>query len=336
MDAGAPAPDNIVFLSNVAVTTVAGGATDGTMDGPLGTGLLSNPVSVAIEPGGSVVVSDYDTSRLRRLSDSGTLSTLTLQSGFLRPFGLAWIQTTLYAHTDANPSGQRDDRTTGTIWSIDRTSGVATAVAANMGRPRAFAALSDGRLVASDDANRRIRVIDVTNGSVFDLAGLAGCAGSSNGTGGDARFMSPQGIVVLPGDRIIVADRDAHILREVSLAGVVTTFAGDGVMGTIDGPRLGSRYVRPSALAVDGNGAIYVTDTGANRVRRIAANDEVKTLAGDGVEGFMDGTGPMAEFFGLEGIAASSAGTTIYVADGTGGSDTPVPYHRIRKITIAP
>ena len=59
-------------------------------------------------------------------------------------------------------------------------------------------------------------------------------------------------------------------------------------------------------------------------------------MAGDGVEGFMDGPGAMAEFFGLEGIAASPAGTTIYVADGTGGSDTPVPYHRIRKITFAP
>jgi sugar lactone lactonase YvrE len=336
MDAGAPAPDNFVFISNVTVSTVAGGATEGMTDGPFGTGQLANPVSVAIEPSGSLVISDYDTNRLRRSTDTGTLSTLTLQSGFLRPFGLGWIGTTLYAHTDANPSGARDNLTTGTIWRVDRNSGVATAVAANMGRPRAFAALSDGRLVASDDANHRIRVIDVSNGSVFDLAGLAGCAGSSNGTATDARFVSPQGIVVLPGDRIIVADRDAHILREVSLAGVVTTFAGDGVMGTIDGPRLGSRFVRPSGLAVDGSGAIYVTDGAAARIRRIAADGSVATLAGDGVAGFMDGAGPTAEFFGLEGIAASTDGATVYVADGTGGSDTPVPYHRVRKISISP
>ncbi|HXT99626.1 MAG TPA: hypothetical protein VN903_01450 [Polyangia bacterium] len=338
-DAGMPGPmpDNVTFLPNVSVSTLAGGGTPGTMDGAFGIGQFSNPVSIVIEAAGTLAVSDFDNNRLRRVvAADGTLSTLTVQSNFTRPFGLAVFGSVLYAQTDNNPSGQRNP-TSGTIWRIDNTSGVATAVGANLGRPRSFAALSDGRLVLADFANVRVRVFDPANGSIFDLAGLPGCPGSVNGTGSTARFVDPRAIIVLPGDRIIVADRLAHILREVSLAGVVTTFAGDGVAGTIDGPRAGARFDWPLALAADASGAVYVSDANAHRIRRIAANGAVTTVAGDGTGGFMDGSGNTAEFYGQEGIAVSADGATIYVADGTlGEAGSAFPYHRIRKITIGP
>ena len=137
-DAGVPAamPDNVVFLPNVTVTTLAGGPTPGTANGAFGVGMFDNPVSVAIEASGSLVVSDFDNSRLRRVvAADGTLSTLTVQSGFQRPFGLAVAGNVLYAQTDTNPSGVRN-LTTGTIWQIDGATGVATAVGPNLGRPR--------------------------------------------------------------------------------------------------------------------------------------------------------------------------------------------------------
>jgi len=334
-DAGAPLPDNIQFVLNVTVTTVAGGPTPGTVDGVLGVGLLSNPVSVAIEPGGSLVVADFDSNRLRRVAADGTVSTLTNQSTFQRPFGLLVLGSALYAQTDYDPNGDRG-ATTGTLWQVDRLSGVATVAAADIGRPRGFAALSDGRLVLSDFANQRVRIIDLATRAVIDLAGLAECPGSSNGTGAWARFLNPQGVAVLAGNRIIVADRDAHLLREISLAGVVTSFAGDGVAGSVDGPRTGARFVAPQALGADDSGAIFVSDPGAHRIRRIASDGTVSTIAGDGTAGFADSSGQSSEFFGQEGLAVSADGKTIYVADGTGGSDTPVPYHRLRKIMLAP
>ena len=333
--AGAPLPDNVQFVANVTVTTVAGGPNPGTADGVLGTGLFSNPVSVAIEPEGSLVVADFDTDRLRRVSVAGTISTLTNQDTFLRPFGLAFSGSQLYAQTDADPSGDNGS-TTGTLWRVDRSSGVATVVAADIGGPRGFAALSDGRFVLSDFANQRVALLNILTGVTTDLAGLAGCPGSANGTGAWARFLNPQGVVVLAGNRIIVADRESHLLREISLTGVVTTFAGDGVAGTIDGPRASARFVAPQALAVDGSGAILVSDVDAHRIRRIASDGTVMTIAGDGSAGFADGSGQHAEFFGQEGLAVSADGKTIYVADGTGGSDTPVPYNRVRKIAVAP
>jgi sugar lactone lactonase YvrE len=337
-DAGTPGamPDNVMFLPNVTVSTIAGGGTPGTTNGPLGTGLLDNPVSVAIEASGTLAISDFDNDRLRRaVVSDGTLSTLTMQSGFSRPFGLAIAGGVLYAQTDNNPSNQRN-LDSGTIWRVDAVSGVATAVGANVGRPRGIAALSDGRLALADFLNQRVRILDPNTGAVADLAGTPGCPGSANGTGPDARFVAPLGIAVLAGNRIIVADRDAHILREVSLAGVVTTFAGDGIAGTIDGPIAGVRFDQPAALAVDAAGDLFVSDYRAHRIRRIAANGIVRTVAGDGTGWFMDGAGNAAEFYGQEGIAVSADGATIYVADGTLGGEPPGPYHRIRKITIGP
>ena len=337
-DAGVPGamPDNVVFLANVAVTTLAGGPTPGTANGAFGDGMFDNPVSVAIEASGSLVVSDFDNNRLRRVvAADGTLSTLTAQSDFQRPFGLAVAGNVLFAQTDTNPGGMRN-LTTGTIWQIEGATGVATAVGVNVGRPRAIAALSDGRLALADFLNQRVRIFNPATGVVADLAGTPGCAGSANGTGADARFVQPYGVAVLPGDRIIVADYGAHLLREVSLAGVVTTFAGDGVVGTIDGPRAGARFASPAALAADGTGGLFVSDIGAHRIRRIAADGTVTTVAGDGTGGFMDGLGNVAQFYGQEGIAVSANGATIYVADGTLGGEPPGPYHRIRKITIGP
>jgi sugar lactone lactonase YvrE len=337
-DAGVPGamPDNVVFLANVSVATLAGGPTPGTADGAFGVGTFNNPVSVAIEAAGSLVVSDFDNSRLRRVvAADGTLSTLTVESGFQRPFGLTVAGGVLYAQTDTNPSGARNT-TTGTIWKIDGATGVATAIGPNLGRPRGIAALSDGRLVLADYQNQRVRIFNPATGVVSDLAGTQGCPGSANGTGGDARFVQPYGVAVLAGDRIVVADSGAHLLREVSLAGVVTTFAGDGVAGTIDGPRAGARFASPSALAVDGTGAVFVSDNGAHRIRRIAADGTITTVAGNGTAGFLDGSGNLAQFYGQEGIAVSANGATIYLADGTLGDEPPGPYHRIRKITIGP
>jgi sugar lactone lactonase YvrE len=328
--------DNIVFVPNVMVSTLAGGGTPGAANGAPPGGTLNNPVSVAIESSGNLAVSDFDNNQVRRVvAADGTLSTLTTQASFQRPFGLAVAGTNLYAQTDTNPSGVRD-ATTGTIWRIDNATGVATAVGVNLGRPRGLAALSDGRLALGDYQNQRVRIFDPGTGIATDLAGAPGCSGSANGTGSTARFVEPYGVAVLTGDRIIVADRGARVLREVSLAGVVTTFAGDGVAGTIDGPRLTARFVRPKSLAVDASGAVYVSDDTAHRIRRIAADGTVTTVAGDGTGGFMDGLGNMAQFFGQEGIAVSANGATIYVADGTGGGEPPGPYHRIRKIVIAP
>jgi sugar lactone lactonase YvrE len=328
------APDNVVFRPNVTVSTFAGGSSDSD---------LNNPVGIAITQDGELVVSDYEDGLLRRVSSAGIVSILTQQSSFTYPFALAYDRNhhVIYATTDADAQGTKNSspRTTSTIWTIDPGSGVASniPVATDVGYMRGVGVLSDGRLVAADRTNHLIWIFDPTAGTKAVLAGSAACVGGSNGTGPGAEFTEPYGLAVLPDDSVVVADYGLRVLRRVTTAGEVTTFAGDGgPAGTIDGPALSARFNRPQAVAADAQGVVYVSDTSAHRIRRIGVDGMVTTLAGDGTQGYADGANDVAEFFAGEGIAASADGSAVYVADGTLGTDTPVPYHRIRKIAIGP
>jgi DNA-binding beta-propeller fold protein YncE len=157
-----------------------------------------------------------------------------------------------------------------------------------------------------------------------------------DGKGTGARFDIPYGVAVLPDSKVIVADETNHRLRTVALDGTVATFAGDGGDGTVDGPRLKARFSHPTALASDFFGNVFVTDYQAHRIRRVAMDGTVTTVAGDGTKGFADGPGAMAQFYGIEGITVSLDGKTVYVADGTGGEPENPPYNRIRVIKIGP
>jgi len=328
-------PDSVTFLPNVTVDTLVGSGTWGSMDGSAAIATFSNPVSVLVEPAGTLIVCDFDSNLLRRVDATGAVTTLTSQSGFQRPFGLGYgADGSLFVDTDFNPSGVKDS-TTGTIWRIDPVSGAATVVAANLGRPRAFAALPGGPILLADYQNARVRLLDPTTGVVTDLAGDPACRGMVDGQGRAARFASPYGVAPLPDGSFVVSDYDNHLLRRVTTDGQVSVFAGDGGEGTVDGPLLAARFAGPKSLAADRDGNIYVTDDDAHRIRRVGRDGTVTTVAGDGIAGFQDGAGAAAELYAAEGIAISADGLTIFVADGDGG-EAADPYNRIRRITLGP
>ena len=90
--------------------------------------------------------------------------------------------------------------------------------------------------------------------------------------------------------------------------GRVTTLAGTGVRGFLDGPCTAAMFDRPWGVAVDGEGSIIVADSGNRRVRKIAADGTVTTLAGSGVRGFLDGPGTAAMFRGPRAVAVDGEG----------------------------
>ena len=107
--------------------------------------------------------------------------------------------------------------------------------------------------------------------------------------------------------------------------GNVTTLAGNGVGGFVDGTGTTARFHEPEGVAVAPNGNIYVADGTNHSIRAInPTTSRVTTLAGNGTEGFADGPGPTAQFAYLNGIAVAPNGT-IYVGD--------TDNQRIRKIT---
>ena len=326
------AAELVVPVLGVVVSTLAGSATEGSTDDVGALASFYNPVNVALDPAGDLYVSDFDNGRIRKVTSTGVVTTLTNQANFIRPFGIVFgAGANLYVQTDKDPLGQGGPLA-GTFWGIAIPGGLATPIAADIGLPRGLGALPSGEIVLSDGYHHRIRKIDPTTGVITEIAGMDGCPGFADASGTAARFHRPYGVVVTSGGDILVADQHNHRIRQVTLAGDVTTFAGDGVAGMVDGPIGGARFDEPQDLAIDAAGNLYVSDNGNHRIRRISAGI-VETLAGDGTAGFQDGDGEQARFYGQEGLDVTPDGKTVYVADGTNGEPL-LPYHRIRKIAV--
>ena len=162
-------------------------------------------------------------------------------------------------------------------------------------------------------------------GNVTTLAG-SGTATWTDGTGAMASFNHPYGIAVSPVDgNVYVADGDNHRIRKLTVAGIVTTFAGSGVGGFADSPTpLMAQFNIPGGLAFDKAGSLYVPEFSNNRVRKVSTAGVVTTHAGSGAPDWVDGAPDIAAFNQPLSVAGDGAGNS-YVADYTN--------HRIRKVS---
>jgi sugar lactone lactonase YvrE len=149
--------------------------------------------------------------------------------------------------------------------------------------------------------------------NVTSLAGNGG-QGNNNGTGTAAAFDNPSGLAVNAAGDIFVADFRNNVIREVTQAGLVTTFAGSGAKGSANASGVYSSFYQPTAVALDPFGNLYVADSGNNLIREISAAGLVTTLAGTGGQGFLDGSTSVATFNYPEGLAVDVSGN-VYVAD---------------------
>jgi len=210
----------------------------------------------------------------------------------------------------------------GTAGAAESTDGTGTA--ARFRSPSGIT--TDGtNLYVADANNHTIRQVVIATGVVTTLAGTAGAADSTDGTGAAARFRSPTGITT-DGTNLYVADSSNHTIRQIVIAtGVVTTLAGTaGVNDFVDGTGPAARFADPYAITTDGTN-LYVTDDSNNAIRQIViATGVVTTLAG-GTAGSADGTGAAAQFDTPDGITTD--GTNLYVADSGN--------HTIRQVVIA-
>ena len=153
-----------------------------------------------------------------------------------------------------------------------------------------------GVVYIADTRNHTVRRIG-TDGMVSTVAGLAGSSGSADGSGAAARFSSPRDVFVGPDGDLYVADTGNHRIRRVTVAGVVTTYAGS-VQGFVNGAATTAQFSMPSSLVVAANGDVIVSDTSNHRIRRVVRTAGgaglVETLAGNGGVSFNDGIGAAA------------------------------------------
>ena len=262
----------------------------GNGDGTGAAARFHNPSGVAVDSAGNLYVADADNHTIRKVTAAGVVTTLA-----------------------------------GTAGVFGSTDGMGTA--ARFNGPRGVAVDGAGNVYVADTLNYTIRKVTAT-GVVTTLAGIAGFAGSADGTGTAARFFVPSGVAVDSAGNVYVADTGNHTIRKITAAGVVTTLAGTaGMVGSADGTGADARFSNPSGVAVDSAGNVYVADEFNHTIRKVTAGGVVTTLAGTaGMAGSADGTGAAARFNLPAGVAVDGAGN-VYVADSA--NDT------IRKVTAA-
>jgi len=152
--------------------------------------------------------------------------------------------------------------------------------------------------------------------------GPTGITGVTGGTGPTdsttvipALFSSPADVAVDAAGNLYVADYWYNRIQKISANGAVSTLAGTGNVGAINGMGKLASFNKPSGLAVDGAGNLYVADAGNNLIRKITPDGTVSTLAGTVVA--VDTSNTVTEqplFSGPSGVAVDASGN-VYVAD---------------------
>lgn len=150
------------------------------------------------------------------------------------------------------------------------------------------------------------------NEVVSTLAG--GEYGFADGVGAEAKFGTLSALAIDAQGTLYVADTGNNAIRRITPDGRVTTIAGDGVAGYQDGPGPQARFNAPIGIAVDTSGRLIVADTYNDRIRAIAPDGAVTTIAGSAEPGLLDGAADLARFDTPCGVAIDASGR-IYVAD---------------------
>ncbi|MDB5101376.1 MAG: pknD [Cyanobacteria bacterium RYN_339] len=156
--------------------------------------------------------------------------------------------------------------------------------AARFTRPGAMVVDPAGVAYVAALVTHKIRKV-TANGLVSTLAGN-GTSGNADGVGADARFHDPQGIARDAQGNLLVADTGNNLIRKVTPAGRVTTFAGDGTLGVQDGPAAQARFNHPDHLAFDPAGNLLVLEASGTQIRKVAPDGTVSTLLAKSASGF--------------------------------------------------
>ena len=262
-------------------TTIAGTGIIGSADGPGLDAQFNDPNGIAIDSQGNVYVADLLNHEIRKITPSGVVTTLA-----------------------------------GTLASNNYKDG--TGSAARFANPYGIA-LDGSSNIYTDSVNAIRKVSSV--GVVTTFAGSPYSIGSSDGTGTFASFYFPEGLASDGNGNIYVADSGSNTIRKISPEAAVTTLAGSPYTNSntnpesVDGIGSAARFASPNSVAVDGDGNLYISDSGNYTIRKITSDGTVTTLAGEvGVKGSADGPGVAAQFGYLTGIAVDESGN-IYVVD---------------------
>ena len=231
------------------ITTVVGTGTPGYAGdgGPATAAELNQPLYLAIDAAGNLLIDDAGNNAIREVTAAGTISTVagTGAAGYSGDGGPA---------TSAKISG-----------------------------PQAVAALPGGGFVIADCGNNVVRKVDVA-GTITTIAGngMAGDTGDG-GPATSAELGCAGGLAVDSVGDLFIADQSNNVVRKVDATGTISTIAGTGIAGFSGdgGPAINAQFNNPYGLVYDA-GYLFVGDYNNNRVREINPAGIITTVVGNG------------------------------------------------------
>lgn len=331
-----PVPTPVVEVFKVE--TLAG-SVSGHLDGIGDAARFKSPSGIAVDASGTIYVSDEGNNRIRKID--ADLAVTTFAGSFPGSKDgkgtSAWLQGPVGIVVDAARNLFVADwrnnriRKVSAFADVTTLAGESSGYVDNVGRlarfraPNGVAVDASGNLFVADSDNHRIRKVS-PDGTVTTFAGAG--PGYKDGVGSAAQFTAPAGLAFDAAGFLYVADSGNQIIRRISSAGEVSTFAGQlGAAGHVDAAvRTGARFNRPVSVVVRNDGAVFVADNSNHCIRKITPDGKVLTVAGSTL-GFADGLGTAARFNLPQGLAIDAAGN-LFVADRGN--------HRIRKVSLQP
>ena len=266
------------------ITTVAGtGVPAYSGDGGAATSAaLQQPKGVHLDGAGNAFIADSVNHRVRKVDSSGTISTVA-------------------GNGTAGYSGDGG-----------------TATSAKLHDPTDVVADAAGNVFIADSLNNRVRKVDTT-GKITTVAGTG--VGGYSGDGGaatSAKLDTPAGLALDGAGELLIADSNNHAVRKVDGSGVIRTVAGTGSFGYSGdgGPAGAAKLHRPTDVAIDAAGNLFVVDNLNDAVRKVNTAGTIATVAGTGVSGDSGDGGPAtaAQLYGPRGVAVDRAGN-LFISD---------------------
>jgi len=276
------------------ITTVGGtGVVGYTGDGGPANAAEMSPAAVALDAAGNLYFSDQAHSCVRKINTAGIISTVAGNGSI----------------------GYSGDGGPATAAEFNGLIGIAVDAA--------------GNLYIADGFNNRVRKVN-TAGVITTVAGngMAGYYGDT-GPAVSAGINFPSDVAVDATGNLYICDYGNFCIRMVNTSGIITTVAGNGMMGySGDGGPATDAELAPNNINVDGTGNLYIGDGGNSCSRKVNVAGIITTIAGGSTAGFSGDGGPAtaAELNGPGTIIKDAAGN-LYIPDATN--------NRIRKINTA-
>jgi uncharacterized protein (TIGR03437 family) len=337
------------------ITTVAGNGTYGISGdgGQAMAAALTDDKEIAADRAGNLCIADSDTNRVRKVTPAGTITTIAGNGmasfsgdGGPAPFAQLGFAEGVAADAAGNlyiaDSVNNRVRKVSIYGTITTIAGNGIAGFSGDGGPAHDAqfqlltgvvADAAGNLYIADAGNDRVRRIS-TSGIITTFAG--GGIGGDGGQAASAKLLSATAMTFDNAGNFYILDGLDSRVRKVSTGGIITTVAGTGTSGYSGdgGPAASAHLLRPTAIAVDASGNLYIAEgaplivvnpfpvgtsftPGQPRIRRVSSDGIITTIAGNGSPGYSGDGGPatsaqLSNY--VEGVAVDAVGN-LYIAD---------------------